>query len=155
QNHWIIAGGLHTGLPFPSEETYILNVSVINIQAACMQQRTVRRSNRERSDETREKLIEAARQLSVEKSYAETSTPEIVAAPGLTAAALSRQFGATQGIFKPVVEREAHRVAEKTERQAGRGPSPAEAPTLGGDAFLAAMAVPGRTRLLLLDGPAV
>ncbi|MCT8991235.1 TetR/AcrR family transcriptional regulator [Chelativorans sp. SCAU2101] len=120
-----------------------------------MQQRTVRRSNRERSDETREKLIEAARQLFVEKSYAETSTPEIVAAAGLTRGALYHHFADKQALFKAVVEREAQRVAEEIERQAGRASSPAEALTLGGDAFLAAMAVPGRTRLLLLDGPAV
>lgn len=118
-------------------------------------QRRIRRSNRERSGETREKLIEAARRLFVEKSYAETSTPEIVAAAGLTRGALYHHFADKQALFRAVVEREAEQVAEEIEAQAGTVAPPAEALILGGDAFLAAMAVPGRTRLLLLDGPAV
>ena len=120
-----------------------------------MQEQKTRRSNRERSDETRERLIEAARRLFVEKSYAETATPEIVAAAGLTRGALYHHFADKQALFRAVVEREAAEVAAEIERNAGLELPPVEALIAGGEAFLAAMAAPGRTRLLLLDGPAV
>ena len=120
-----------------------------------MQDLPVRRSNRDRSEETREKLIHAARKLFVEHSYAGTGTPEIVSAAGLTRGALYHHFADKQALFRAVVEREAEQVAEEIEAKTGLTLSPLEALIEGGRAFLEAMAVPGRTRLLLLDGPAV
>jgi len=119
-----------------------------------MQETKARRSNRERSEKTRETLLKAARRLFVEKSYAETSTPEIVETAGVTRGALYHHFADKQALFRAVVEREARRVAEEIERKAA-SPSPVAALLEGGSAFLEAMAVPGRTRLLLLDGPAI
>ena len=49
-----------------------------------MQQEVSRRSNRERSDTTRTAILDAARGLFVTRGYADTSTPDIVAAAGLT-----------------------------------------------------------------------
>ncbi|RCS22910.1 TetR/AcrR family transcriptional regulator [Phyllobacterium salinisoli] len=120
-----------------------------------MQEISTRRSNRERSGQTREKLIDAARRLFVEKSYAETSTPEIVEVAGVTRGALYHHFADKQALFRAVVEREAERVAEEIEAMAGPELPPIDALIEGGHAFLAAMTVPGRTRLILLDGPAV
>ena len=120
-----------------------------------MQESLARRSNRERSEETRKKLMEAARRLFVEKTYAETGTPEIVAAAGVTRGALYHHFADKQALFRAVVEREAAQVAEVIERETEEEASPIEALIKGGETFLAAMATPGRTRLLLLDGPAV
>ncbi|WP_163267922.1 TetR/AcrR family transcriptional regulator [Chelativorans alearense] len=120
-----------------------------------MQERNTRRSNRERTQETRARLIAAARRLFVEKSYAGTGTPEIAAAAGLTRGALYHHFADKQALFQAVVDEEAERVAAEIERQADTALTPLDALIEGGNAFLQAMAAPGRTRLLLLDGPAV
>ena len=119
------------------------------------QERPARRSNRDRTDATRAALLDAARRLFVEKSYAETGTPEIVTAAGVTRGALYHHFADKQALFAAVVEAESRAVAEEIEKAAPETLSPRDALIAGGDAFLAAMAVPGRTRLLLLDGPAV
>ncbi|WP_439502748.1 TetR/AcrR family transcriptional regulator [Aminobacter ciceronei] len=120
-----------------------------------MQVKTERRSNRDRTEATRGDLIAAARRLFTEKSYAETSTPEIVAAAGVTRGALYHHFSDKQALFAAVVEQEAHAVAEEIERAAPVSLGAREALLVGTEAYLRAMQMPGRTRLLLLDGPAV
>jgi AcrR family transcriptional regulator len=120
-----------------------------------MQQDSSRRSNRERTEATRAALVSAARALFVEKSYAETGTPEIVAAAGVTRGALYHHFADKQALFAAVVEAESAAVAREVEQAAPAGVRPLDALKAGGAAFLAAMAQPGRARLLLLDGPAV
>ncbi|QDC00153.1 TetR/AcrR family transcriptional regulator [Mesorhizobium sp. 8] len=120
-----------------------------------MQDGKPRRSNRERTDATRADLIAAARTLFVEKSYAETGTPEIVAAAGVTRGALYHHFPDKQALFRAVVEKEAEAVAAEIEAGAPETLAPRDALMAGSDAYLAAMRAPGRTRLLLLDGPAV
>jgi AcrR family transcriptional regulator len=121
-----------------------------------MQEPKRRRTNRDRTEATRRDLIAAARKLFTERSYAETSTPEIVAAAGVTRGALYHHFADKQALFQAVVEQEAADVAAEIE--AAFGPddlSPRAALEAGSDAYFAAMRTPGRTRLLLLDGPAV
>jgi AcrR family transcriptional regulator len=118
-------------------------------------QRQDRRTNRDRSDRTQAALIAAARELFVERGYAETGTPELVAAAGVTRGALYHHFADKQALFQAVVEAEAAAVAEEIEHAAPAGLPPLEALLEGGDAFLRAMAVPGRTRLLLIEAPAV
>ncbi len=128
---------------------------VINIQAACMQQESGRRSNKERTQATRAALLGAARQLFIEKGYADTGTPEIVAAANVTRGALYHHFADKQALFRAVVENEAALVADEIDRAAPDDLPAGEALIKGGDAYLQAMALPGRTRLLLIDGPAV
>lgn len=121
-----------------------------------MQQENSRRSNRDRTDATRAALIGAARALFVEKSYAETGTPEIVAAAGVTRGALYHHFADKQALFLAVVEAEAEAVAREIDAvPADEKEDAVEALIKGGFAFITAMATAGRTRLLLLDGPAV
>ena len=120
-----------------------------------MQQKSPRRTNRDRTAATRSDLIAAARKLFTEKSYADTGTPEIVSAAGVTRGALYHHFADKQALFQAVVEREAGAVAEEIERASPPALFPREALIAGSDAYLAAMRWPGRTRLLLLDGPAV
>ena len=115
----------------------------------------LRRPNRERTETTRAALISAARRLFIEKGYADTATPDIVAAAGVTRGALYHHFADKQALFHAVVEQEAAIVAAEIERAAPDASSAVAALLAGGDAYLDAMREPGRTRLLLLDGPAV
>lgn len=120
-----------------------------------MQREAARRSNRDRTEATRADLIAAARKLFTEKSYAETGTPEIVAAAGVTRGALYHHFADKQALFAAVVEQEAAAVAEEINRASPPSLFARDALIAGSDAYLTAMRLPGRTRLLLLDGPAV
>ncbi|WP_201829152.1 TetR/AcrR family transcriptional regulator [Microvirga zambiensis] len=114
-----------------------------------------RRTNPERAEATRAALLEAARALFVEKGYAKTSTPEIVEAAKVTRGALYHHFADKPDLFRAVLEREAQAVADEIEAAASPGPAPRAAVIAGSLAYLDAMSVPGRTRLLLVDGPAV
>lgn len=120
-----------------------------------MQVKAERRSNRQRTAETRAALIEAARSLFVEKGYAETGTPEIVTAANVTRGALYHHFADKADLFKAVVEQEARRVAAQIEMESIDADTPLQGFLFGADAYFSAMSAPGRTRLLLLDGPSV
>ena len=120
-----------------------------------MQQESARRSNRDRSETTRAALIEAGRALFTERAYGEIGTPEIVAKAGVTRGALYHHFADKQALFAAVVDAEAAAVAREIEQSSPEGTSAAEALLNGGRAYLDAMQVPGRTRLLLLDAPAI
>ncbi|MFC8922076.1 TetR/AcrR family transcriptional regulator [Cellulosimicrobium sp. NPDC057127] len=118
-----------------------------------------RRSNEERTRATRGALVDAARTLFVTHGYAGTSTPQVAAAAHVTRGALYHHFVDKQDLFRAVVEAEAAAVAAEIERAATPADDAADDArhrlVTGADAYLDAMAVPGRTRLLLLDAPAV
>ncbi|WP_425991023.1 TetR/AcrR family transcriptional regulator [Afipia sp. DC4300-2b1] len=113
------------------------------------------RSNRDRTARTQGALMQAARALFVDKGYAETSTPEIVAAAGITRGALYHHFEDKRALFRAIVTGEALAVAAAIEQRALAGLSPIDALVEGSSAYLDAMRVPGRTRLLLIEGPSV
>ncbi|MGJ7901251.1 TetR/AcrR family transcriptional regulator [Lysobacter sp. 1R34A] len=113
------------------------------------------RSNRERTEATRHALLEAARALFVSKGYGDTSTPEVSVAAGITRGALYHHFTDKRDLFRHVLQREAEAVRNDIVASAPAGLSAREALIAGSEAYLRAMAVPGRTRLLLLEGPAV
>lgn len=112
------------------------------------------RNTREGTEATRLALISAARLLFVEKGYAETATPDIVAAAGVTRGALYHHFEDKKALFRAVIEQEAAAVASDIDH----GSAPAESPKMallsGASAYFAAMAAPGRARLMLLEAPA-
>lgn len=113
------------------------------------------RTNRERTETTRLALIEAARALFVSKGYGDTSTPEIAVAAGITRGALYHHFTDKRDLFRQVLVRESEAVAADIEAATPEQLAPREALLEGSEAYLNAMTVPGRTRLLLIDGPAV
>ncbi|WP_264029193.1 TetR/AcrR family transcriptional regulator [Cellulosimicrobium sp. SH8] len=130
-----------------------------------------RRTNAERTLATRTALVAAARALFVDPGYAEASTPQIAAAAHVTRGALYHHYADKRDLFRAVVEAEAEAVAREIEARTGpparTAPRTSDAPESpdapdargllveGARAYLDAMAVPGRTRLLLVDAPAV
>lgn len=113
------------------------------------------RSNRDRSATTRGALLDAARALFVSKGYAETSTPEVSAAAGTTRGALYHHFADKRDLFRGVLAREHQAVAADIRAAAPHALAAREALVAGSDAYLRAMSVSGRTRLMLTEGPAV
>lgn len=113
------------------------------------------RSNPERAEATRQALVAAARTLFVRDGFAQTSTPEIVASAGLTRGALYHHFRDKTDLLREVLEQEARAVAADIEAAATVRMPPRQALSAGAAAYLEAMRVPGRTRLLLVEGPAV
>ncbi|MDS1135283.1 TetR/AcrR family transcriptional regulator [Nitratireductor indicus] len=120
-----------------------------------MQEKLERRSNRDRTAATRAALLKAARALFIEKGYADTGTPEIVAAAKVTRGALYHHFSDKAGLLRAIVEAEAKEVASTIEHATRDAETPLDALTEGADAYFEAMRTPGRARLLLLEGPVV
>lgn len=111
-------------------------------------------TNAQRSAQTRRALLVAARSLFIEKGFTSTSTPELVERAGLTRGALYHHFRDKSEVLQAVLEEEARQVAEEIENATPANASPVDDLREGSVAYLKAMAVPGRTRLLLIEGPA-
>lgn len=120
-----------------------------------MQKAKPTRSNRERTETTRQALLDAARALFVSKGYSDTSTPDICAWTETTRGALYHHFADKRDLFRHVLLREAEAVTADILAATPDGLGPRAALIAGSEAYLDAMTVPGRTRLLLIDGPAV
>ena len=107
-------------------------------------------------EETRAKLILAARRAFTEKGYAGTSMDDLTAAAGLTRGALYHNFGDKRGLLAAVVEvvdgEMAARAAADAERRGGDGWDRLLAE---GAAYIEAAMDPEIRRIVLLDGPAV
>jgi AcrR family transcriptional regulator len=116
-----------------------------------------RKSQAERSEATRDALIEAARRLFTERGYDAVGTEEIVRAAGVTRGALYHHFGDKAKLLEAVYERVE---AESTERVArvvlgSELHSPLEAMKAGVEAFLDECAKPELRQVALHDAPAV
>lgn len=115
----------------------------------------VRRSQVERTDTTRAALIAAARGLFLGRGYANTGTPEIVAAAGLTRGALYHHFADKSALFLAVAEQLAQEVADDVARGSAHHGRSIDALLAGAEAYFSSMGQPGRARLLLLEAPTV
>jgi AcrR family transcriptional regulator len=113
------------------------------------------RSNKDRTEATRAALLDAARALFIDRGYADTATPDIAAAAGVTRGALYHHFEDKRALFLAVVEREARTVAAEIEVQAAPETDARKALVVGARGYFDAMSQKGRTRLLLLDASAV
>lgn len=120
-----------------------------------MQEESSAGRNAVRAQATRCALMKAARALFVEKGYAETGTPEIVKNASVTRGALYHHFDGKEGLLRAVLLQEAKAISEEIRLSALDMTSPHEALMTGARAYFAAMADPGRQRLMLRDGPAI
>jgi AcrR family transcriptional regulator len=117
----------------------------------------VKRTQAERSESTRDALIEAARTLFAERGYAAVGTEEIVRAAGVTRGALYHHFGGKRDLFEAVYERVESELAQRIATGAlGTGAvAPLEAMRAGAEMFLQAATEPEPQQIVLLDGPSV
>ncbi|MEM7365928.1 MAG: TetR/AcrR family transcriptional regulator [Pseudomonadota bacterium] len=99
------------------------------------------------------RLIKAGRQLFAKDGYEKASTPHIVKLAGVTRGALYHHFKDKKALFRAVVEAESTQVAEDI-RDADAS-NARDALFAGSDAFFNAMAIEGRVRILLVEGPRV
>lgn len=120
-----------------------------------MQTENERISNRNRTEATRAVLITAARRLFIEKGYAETGTPEIVAIAGVTRGALYHHFADKAELFFAVTMEAANEISAEIARKSKRQKSPLNSLIAGAEAYFAAMSEAGRARLILLDAPSI
>ena len=106
-------------------------------------------------EETRARLIRAARTAFAEKGYATASMDELTAAAGLTRGALYHNFGDKKGLLRAVIEQLDAEMVAKARAVRDR----AETPWLGfleeGVAYIGLALEPEIQRIMLLDGPSV
>ncbi|AXS42481.1 TetR/AcrR family transcriptional regulator [Breoghania sp. L-A4] len=107
-------------------------------------------------EETRAKLIVAARKAFTEKGYAATSMDDLTAAAGLTRGALYHNFGDKRGLLAAVVDEVDGEMAARAMAEAERqGGSDWDKLLAEGAAYIEAAMDPEIRRIVLLDGPAV
>ena len=116
---------------------------------------TARRTQEERSEATRAKLIAAARRLFAERGYAGVGTEEIVRAAGVTRGALYHHFAGKPELLEAVYREVEAEITRKIAAGALGGSDPLEALRAGSEMFLDACLQPEVQRIVLLDAPAV
>jgi AcrR family transcriptional regulator len=116
---------------------------------------TARRTQESRREATRHALIAAARRLFVDRGYAATGTPELVAEAAVTRGALYHHFEDKSDLLMAVAADMAFEVADAVAAAASAGLTALQALRSGSHAYFAAMADGGRARVLLVDAPAV
>lgn len=110
----------------------------------------------EAMQETRAKLISAARKAFAEKGYSGTSMDDLTAAVGLTRGALYHNFGDKRGLMAAVVEQVDGEMADRALAEANEaGGSEWDRLLTEGIAYIRAATTPEVRRIVLLDGPAV
>jgi AcrR family transcriptional regulator len=114
-----------------------------------------RRTQAERREETRAALLAAARELFVEKGFAETGTPELVSKAGVTRGALYHHFEDKTDLFRALAVEEARAISAIIEERTQGSEDPEEAMVAGSNAYFDAMAIPGRAKILLSDAPSI
>jgi AcrR family transcriptional regulator len=112
----------------------------------------------ERSERTRARLIEAARELFAGRGYANVAVEEIVRAAGVTRGALYHQFpGGKEGLFAAVFDAVETEVMEGVAETLGKAGAedPIAGMRAGLDATLDLALDPELVQLTILDAPAV
>ncbi|WP_417330551.1 TetR/AcrR family transcriptional regulator [Halomonas cupida] len=113
------------------------------------------RRRSEMVEETRAKLIRAARSAFAEKGYSAASMDDLTAAAGLTRGALYHNFGDKRGLLAAVVDQIDAEMAERAHVIGSQAESPWEGLMAEGIAYIEMALEPEVQRIVLLDGPAV
>lgn len=116
-----------------------------------------RRTQVERTAQTRSALLDAARRLFGAEGFAEVGTERVAAAAGVTRGALYHQFGDKTDLFAAVLDLVEAEIAQRVvDAVVGLDPSDTTAVLLAGaDAWLDASSEPEIQRIVLIDGPSV
>ncbi|WP_238539248.1 TetR/AcrR family transcriptional regulator [Halomonas sp. KM-1] len=109
----------------------------------------------QKMEETRAKLIRAAREAFATKGYAAASMDELTAEAGLTRGALYHNFGGKQGLMQAVVDQIDQEMVERMLVVQARAASRWEGLLEEGVAYIEMALEPEVQRIMLLDGPAV
>ncbi len=115
----------------------------------------VARRRSEMVDETRAKLVRAARKAFAQKGYAAAAMDDLTAEAGLTRGALYHNFGDKKGLLQAVIDQIDAEMLERMRAVRAK----AENPWLGlldeSVAYIEMALEPEVQRIMLLDGPAV
>jgi AcrR family transcriptional regulator len=114
---------------------------------------TVRRTQSQRSAETRRALVDAARALFAGRGYTAVGTDDLARAAGVTRGALYHQFGGKEGLFEAVFEEVQAETADRVAADLAREVDPVAKVQVGVAAFLEACADPAMHQIVLLDAP--
>ncbi|MBZ6411739.1 MULTISPECIES: TetR/AcrR family transcriptional regulator [Methylobacterium] len=106
-------------------------------------------------EETRARLIQAARQAFATKGFAASSMDDLTAAAGLTRGALYHNFGDKKGLLQAVVDRIDAEMAARLAVVGERAESPWQGLLDEYRAYIEMAVEPEIQRIVLLDGPAV
>jgi len=115
-----------------------------------------RRKRADMIDETRGKLIVAARKAFAEKGFADASMDDLTAEAGLTRGALYHHFGDKKGLLAAVVTLVDSEMAERAHQVAlhSGADTPWDQLLVEGIAYIELALDPEIQRIVLLDGPA-
>ena len=108
----------------------------------------------EKVEETKTRLVAAARQAFATQGYAAASMDDLTAEAGLTRGALYHNFGDKKGLLQAVIDQIDAEMLVRM-RAAGEGLPPWEAFVAEGVAYIEMSLEPEIQRIMLLDGPAV
>lgn len=106
-------------------------------------------------EQTRGRLIAAARQAFATKGYAEASMDDFTANVGLTRGALYHHFGDKKGLLKAVIEEIDHEMSDRLRVVFASAPSNWQGFIDESVAYMEMALEPEIQRIVLLDGPAV
>jgi AcrR family transcriptional regulator len=113
----------------------------------------VTRTQRERSEATIARLLEAARELFVHDGYEATSLEDIAAAAEVTKGAVYHHFSSKQALFRDVYEREQRTILDAISRAHRREHDPWSGFRAGVQASLAISCRSDVQRITLVDAP--
>jgi AcrR family transcriptional regulator len=109
----------------------------------------------EMMEETRAKLISAARKAFAEKGYSAASMDDLTADVGLTRGALYHNFGDKRGLLQAVVNQIDSEMAARAQAFGSKAGNDWDALLAEGAAYIEMAIEPEVQRIVLLDGPAV